>query len=488
MTDVKNIAALYSKLDKPMPGNYSDSWYWRSYDRNVESYDSKRVGEIISSSNTLEKIRMSRSFFSQGGFYKSLILYYATLLKYAGVLLPNDKSRKGMKDKKLVKKYYEVMDYIDTNNFQKLCWNWAMRVLRDGAYYGVVGRKDKSKLTVLDLPIAFCSSEYKDYAGRDLIRFDLSYFDTIVDKSVRQEVLKSYPKYIRKNYGKANYVFIPSDQAIYFNLFGSSPYFLSTIEAILQYNDSLDIAKEKELDEVRKIITQTIPHLSDGSLLFEPEEAVEIHNGATKMLSKNSNISVLTGYANVDVISSKTSAENQSTIVEKMTNNLYASSGVSGQLFSLAGGQTLKASVGKDIALMMVLANQFAATLSSLINSVFGSPKLDFKYQILSISHQNEREFIDNSYKMVSTGYSFLMPALAMGISQKDLVNIKDLENNVLKLNEKLQPLVSSFQSSAKEIQDANTKSPGGQELPDDQKSDKTIKNLEAKENQGGVE
>ena len=41
------------------------------------------------------------------------------------------------------------------------------------------------------------------------------------------------------------------------------------------------------------------------------------------------------------------------------------------------------------------------------------------------------------------------MPALALGLSQKDLGNLKDLENNILKLGEKLIPPSTSYTQSA---------------------------------------
>ena len=44
--------------------------------------------------------------------------------------------------------------------------------------------------------------------------------------------------------------------------------------------------------------------------MFEPDEAEEIHKGSVGMLKGNKNISVLTTYADTDMLSSKTSAEN----------------------------------------------------------------------------------------------------------------------------------------------------------------------------------
>ena len=54
-------------------------------------------------------------------------------------------------------------------------------------------------------------------------------------------------------------------------------------------------------------------------------------------------------------------------------------------------------------------------------------------------------DYITNTLKMASSGYSFLLPTIAAGLSQKDLMNVKTLENEVLKLGELLIPLESSY-------------------------------------------
>ena len=62
-------------------------------------------------------------------------------------------------------------------------------------------------------------------------------------------------------------------------------------------------------------------------------------------------------------------------------------------------------------------------------------------------------------------------------ISQKELGNVKDLENNVLKLGEKLIPLVSSYTQTAE----------GGRPVKEQgEKAPKTIQNETSKDNQTG--
>jgi hypothetical protein len=93
----------------------------------------------------------------------------------------------------------------------------------------------------------------------------------------------------------------------------------------------------------------------------------------------------------------------------------------------------------------MYLANKFARFVTNIVNDNFANSNISFKYTILPITHQNEAKYIDTSFKLSSSGYSLLVPALAQGFSQKDLVNLKDLENDVLKLGDKLIPPANSF-------------------------------------------
>jgi hypothetical protein len=92
---------------------------------------------------------------------------------------------------------------------------------------------------------------------------------------------------------------------------------LEIIPATIDYDDAVDINKERNLEEIRKIIVQKIPHLQDGALLFEPPEAEVMHSGAVNMMKGNKNISVLTTYADVDAIVSKAASEATTNSLEK---------------------------------------------------------------------------------------------------------------------------------------------------------------------------
>ena len=486
-----DFISSYSKAQQKMIAT-SDNTYGTlgtsraRYLERIRDYTPEKIERIITSGSLAEQQALSRNFFYKDGYYKQIIIHYATLLKYAGLLIPNPSLGKKLSTSHISKRYYNAIDYVEKMNLPVFLTDCATRALIDGCYYGVVVQLDKQNFSVLDLPSGYCQTRYKDLNGDDLIEFDVSYFNSIVDLTAKEQALASYPKFIRDAYKKwqkqkssNSWVIIPSDIGICFPFFDGRPLFLSVIPASLEYDDAIQTERDRDAEEIRKILVQKIPHLQDGRLLFEPDEAAEMHAGAVGMLKGNKNISVLTTYADVDAVVSKTTGESTSKTLEQIEKNIYAQAGVSGQIFSSTGSSTLDASIKNDIALMMYLANKFSRFITNSINRIYGNTNITFKYQILPVSIHNMDKFVDQSFKLSGSGYSYLLPVVALGLSQRDIVNLKELENDVLKLGEKLIPLSSSYtQSSDNPI--------GRPKLDDGEKAEKTIKNEESLDNQAG--
>lgn len=486
-----DFISSYSKAQQKMIAT-SDNTYGTlgtsraRYLERIRDYTPEKIERIITSGSLAEQQALSRNFFYKDGYYKQIIIHYATLLKYAGLLIPNPSLGKKLSTSHISKRYYNALDYVEKMNLPVFLTDCATRALIDGCYYGVIVQLDKQNFSVLDLPSGYCQTRYKDLNGDDLIEFDVSYFNSIVDLTAKEQALASYPKFIRDAYKKwqkqkssNSWVIIPSDIGICFPFFDGRPLFLSVIPASLEYDDAIQTERDRDAEEIRKILVQKIPHLQDGRLLFEPDEAAEMHAGAVGMLKGNKNISVLTTYADVDAVVSKTTGESTSKTLEQIEKNIYAQAGVSGQIFSSTGSSTLDASVKNDIALMMYLANKFSRFITNSINRIYGNTNITFKYQILPVSIHNMDKFVDQSFKLSGSGYSYLLPVVALGLSQRDIVNLKELENDVLKLGEKLIPLSSSYTQSG----DNPT---GRPKLDDSEKAEKTIKNEESLDNQAG--
>ena len=450
----------------------------------LKNYDEKEVEDIINSGSLLAQQNLSKNYFLKDGIYKRIIIYYATLLKYVGILIPNPSAGIELSTPYVNKRYNSALDYLEKMFLPDLLIRFSLKALIYGCYYGVLQDVSKTNFVLLDLPVEYCRSDFKDLYGNDIIEFNVQYFDAIYDESSRQQALKVYPKVISDHYRRYKkgqvskyWVKVPTDIGFCFSFFDDNrPLFLDLIPATMAYDDAVDINRERDLEEIRKIIVQKIPHLQDGTLLFEPPEAEVMHSGAVEMMRGNKNISVLTTYADVDAIVSKAASEATTNSLEKSLQNVYSKASTSLQIFSPTGSQALGTSITNDMSMMMILANKYGKFLSYIINNLFANSNINFKYTILPITWYNEKDYITNTLKMATNGYSYLLPSLAAGLSQKDLVNVKKLENTLLDLQSLLIPLASSYTENTGEV--------GRPKLPVDEKSPKTLQNEESLDKQ----
>lgn len=492
-----NRKLLFDKATKDMIATNKASYnHWNSYARNPVRYrgiykDKEKVERIIEGNSLAEQRALSEAYFEKEGFYKRIIVHYATLLKYMGILIPSVGYGQKISAENNKKKYYKALSYVEKMKLPTFCIHCGLQVLIYGCYYGIIQRADKEVFSIMDLPWDYCRTRFKDAYGNDIVEFNLQYFNTILDEDDRKACLKTFPKFVAKEYKKLgktrtdNWIFLPTDIGIYFSLAEKeSPFFLSVIPATIDYDDTVADERIGQQEEIKKLIVQKVPHLTTtGELLFEPPEAEVMHRGAVEMLSGNQNLSVLTTYCDVDAVVSRTVENATNNYIDKMITNIFNEAGVSRELFAAQSNLALEYSLKNDINLMMMLANKIGNFVTNIINNIFGNNSLFFKYKFLPISIFTEDKFIDNSFKLGGMGYSLLMPALAMGLSQRDIIDLKDLENDVLNITDKLIPPQSAYTQSENGVEE---KKRGGQEKDNSDKAEQTEKNIKAIENQGG--
>lgn len=436
----KRDFATFEKANKDMVATtnsvYRDTeWGSRHYTTRLRTYKVEDVIKIIESGSLLEQQRLSRNYFERDGFYRKLLVYYATLFLYNGIVIPNPRQNaKNLSKDYIQKRYFNATGFLDKIDTKTMFQHFALEALIDGTYYGVVQTLDKDGIVILDLPASYCCTRYKNKKNVDLIEFDVRFFDTIRDENVRETTLKVYPKKVRNWYNRykrgevtSPWAFIPAEEGLCFKLYDGKPFFLNVIPETITYEESVGLEKERNEEELKKIVTIHIPHLADGTLLFEPDEVAVMHKGAVDMTKKDKNLSVLTSYGDIDAIVTRTSSDAQNNALEKMMKNIYYKAGTSSQLFAADSNLALETSINNDVAMMQPLITKFEKFITDLLNRLYGNSNVTFTYSILPVTQYNQIKYAESAFKLATTGYSFLIPSVAMGISQNNLRDLKAL-------------------------------------------------------------
>lgn len=442
-------------------------------------------------SGDLNKMRqLSNFFYKSSGIYQRLCRYMAYMYRYDWFVTPYYSD--GVKSEKIFENFNKVLFYLDNFEIKRFFGEVALKVIRNGCYYGYIIFK-QNKFAIQQLPISYCRVRfYSD--GLPLIEFNMKYFDDAFENSTqRMQILKTFPPEFEQGYklykknklspefpGDENgWYFLTAGAAIKFNLNGEDfPPFISVIPAIIDLDDARALDKKKMLQQLLKIIIQKMPIDKNGDLVFDVDEAQQLHNNAVQMLSKAVGVDVLTTFAEVDVADMSDNNNTAATDgLERVERAVFNEAGVSQMQFNTSGNLALEKSILNDQASLWNLIQQFETFLNFLIKP-FNSKKLYYRIQILPTTIYNYKDLAKQYKEHTQLGYSKMLPQIALGQSQSSILATAYFENDILDLvNVFIPPLMSSTMNA--EILNRNDGA-GRPQKEDSEKSPKTLQNEES--------
>ena len=465
---------------------------------------------------------ISDFYYKTSGIYSRLCRYVAYLYNYDWMitphiandtgLIPNSTSPlKSNQQNKFIETFFRVLKYTDDFKPKKFFGQSALKTVRQGCYYGYIVQNG-DKATVQQLPIKYCRSRFS-VNGRAAVEFNMKFFDDqYSDASQRARMLKLFPEDFNNGYkaykqGKlppqsrgdtSGWYLLDVEKTVKFNINGQDfPAFISVIPAIIDLDEAQDLDKKRMAQKLLKIIIQKMPLDKNGEMIFDPDEAQELHNNAVKMLTRAIGLDVLTTFADVDVADmSDKSNTTQTDDLTRVERGVYNEAGVSQLQFNSTGNTALQNSILNDEASMYNLLLQFEDFLNILIQPFNKNPKkCYYKAQILKTTIYNYKDLAKLYKEQTQMGYSKMLPQIALGQSQSSILANAYWENEVLNLvtrfvppmssatmnNDTLTTLVGGGKTSGK----ANTTSDsdgqvGRPEKEDNEKSDKTLANRQA--------
>ena len=452
---------------------------------------------------------ISDYYYRTNGIYFRVCNYFAQMFRYDWYIVPERYDKK-VKVEKLIDETYKILNYLDNSYIKKNCGDIALSTITSGAYYGLV-IPSKNGIILQQLPIEYCRCKY--YKGAmPIVEMNMRFFDTqFSDVTYRLKVLKSFPEDIQKGYvlykqGKltaeytgdaAGWYPLEAGSAIKFDFNnGDIPLFVNAIPAIIDLEAAQDLDRRKQMQKLIKILIQKLPMDKNGDLIFDLDEAKDIHANAVEMLSNAIGVDVLTTFAEVEAVNiSDTSTATAVDELEKVERSLYNALGVSQNIFNTDGNLALEKSVLNDEAVCRTLLLQFSSFFDQIAQALSSNPKkYKFRFYMLETTQYNYKELSKMYKEQVQIGYSKMLPQIALGHSQSFILNSCSFENEVLNLHEiMIPPLMSSTMSSQDVLGRMNKsstnksqnkaegeKSTGRPEKPDDEKSEKTLANKES--------
>lgn len=485
---------------------------------------------------------ISNYFYNTNGIYSKVCDYFAYLYRYDWYITPEIKDESEKSFEKALIDFNNILGYLDNSHVKKVCGDIASEVVKNGAYYGYIS-PSRDGLVLQQLPINYCRTRF-NIGDIPVIEFDMRFFDeNFRDVNYRMKILRMFPKEFQKGYvlykqsklepdteyyplGRRDshlvntntqlnwrpgywYTLEPGSAVKFCFNNGDQPLFINAIPAILDLDAAQDLDRRKQMQQLLKIVIQKLPLDKNGDLIFDVDEARDIHNNAVEMLQHAIGVDVLTTFADVqveDMADSNTTTTSDD--LERVERTVYNSLGVSKNLFNTDSNLSLEKSILQDESTMRILLLQFNSFFDKITQQLGSNKKkYNYRFYMLETTQYNYQNLAKMYKDQVQMGYSKMLPQIAMGHSQSSIIHTAFFENKVLKLSEIMIPPLMSSTLNADSILGTNnqnnnsknqktseeTKSTasttktvktsdgaGRPEKADSEKSEKTIQNKES--------
>lgn len=480
------------------------------------NYGNKQLILKALAENNLPKLReISDFFYATNGIYAEICNYVANMYRYDWYVVPEMYEEPNTANEaKTLKEFTKTLAFLDNTHIKSFCADIALKVVKYGCYYGYV-LDNKDQLLVQELPPNYCRVRYT-IKGKPAVEFNMRYFDEkFSDTQYRLKILSMFPDEFAKGYvlykkGKLHddvniadsgigpwrlytndgWYLLDPDHTVKFNLLGDDrPRFVSAIPELLDLDAAQDLDRKKQMQQLLKIIVQKLPLDKNGDLIFDIDEAKDIHNNAVEMLRRAIGVDILTTFADIDSIDiSDKNTTTQDDALSRTVKSVYRAFGISKNLFDAEGNLSLATSVLEDESTFRNLLFQFVNFFDSITQKRSQNRnKYNFRFYMLETTQYNYKDLSKMFKEQMQNGYSKMLAGIALGESQSSIINTIYFENKVLHLSEiMIPPLMSSTMNaqdmmniSERNLNDEDSKA-GRPEKDDTEKSEKTIQNLES--------
>ena len=492
-------------------GSYRKLW---DKHESVRFYDKFEILRAIAEKDYHKMRVISDFFYRTNGIYQRIVNYYATMYRWDWYTIPtifDDKILENEeKGKKVINEFFKALDYLDNTHIKKVCGDITLKIIKYGVWYGYVIEGDDGIL-FQELPVDYCRSRYM-VNNLPVVEFNMSYFDQhFHDINYRMKVLKMFPKDIQRGYllykerklqpdfegDMACWYALDPGAAVKFSLAGAGelPLFINVVPHLLDLDAAQDLDHRKQMQDLLKVIVQKLPIDKNGDLIFDVDEARDIHNNAVAMLQHAIGTDVITTFADVESLDLADTSNVDTDDLEREERSVYNAAGVPKNLFNSDGNIALTSSILQDEGVIRDLKLQYEILFDTIIQRrIKNKKKYTFRFYILDTTQYNYKELSKMYKEQMQIGFGKMFAQIALGHSQNSIMSTAFFENDILSLSEVMIPPMMSSTIGSEDIQslgkknktqttETQTTSEGQTGRPQKEEtelSDKTIANRES--------
>lgn len=430
-------------------------------------------------------IRLSRYMMLKSGYYKRLVDYFVNM---AVINWTVDMSTKldnayTTNPKTIRQNYFKYVAQVNKFKLDSHISNIMQKLFVEDACFGFVTETDVD-CSIYYIDPTYCEIKslangcvYQYAVNRSLLTSDL--YDTI---PVELQNILEQSKEISLN----NMVTIPYENSLclkYNNDFTYLyPCFFGLISEILSIDDAKDLSKAKSEADAYKLVYLKIPTNDEGQMTMGDEIVVPF----TSMVKEVCPTSwgVVPVPMGMELMESKSTANEDENKVEQAVENFYTEGGVSKAIISAASsGSELKYSIkvdSSDIYRIYRQIEQWVDLQMKIRGYIYKS--YQFEYSILPMTIYDTNDFIDKELKLAQVSVPNKGRLLAANnINTAKMLGNSLLENNILAdIFSTWCPLSTSFtQSGSSDV----TNQGGRPEMNEDDLSDAGIQTRENDDN-----
>ena len=412
--------------------------------------------------------KASETLVSINGIYAEIIQYYKNMPLYRYTVIPErvKKLRESGSEQKYAEVYETMLAVVDGISLEVI----LPKILQTGLIYGIIYMyidKDQSSETVetLMLPNAYCRKGFATNFGTDTVTFDFKFFDDIKAKlrasngiAVEEDdlfelfpkaLVQQYKAYLKDRDLRWQELDPKFSAAISFSP-NSMPPKLYANYGIIDYEVLRRNEVTRSNNELEKILVHEIPHTSDGNLMFEVEEALELHDSMSRALSGVKGLKLLTTFGATELIELQEQRAKDSQVVQQTFSSIFQSAGINPEIFIGDSKEALYASIQKDAAYVFGQLNLVINIYNLAINNLYNFNPYQAHINLLPITIYDEIEKVKMYLESATFGIGKLEAVVAAGVKQKDIYDKHVLEK-YLDLDNILVPLQSAHTSSGKD-------------------------------------